>query len=243
QENRGLAATLNVGIKLARGKYIARMDADDIAFSNRFERQLGYLQEHPNVVLLGSAVEMIDSKGAYLCVDPPFVGSKFLKKYLFRVGNPFKHPTVIFNRQAAIDCGGFNELIGKYFEDYFLWSRLAEKGDIANLDEVLLKYRITPGSIMGSIKTKEFSDFMLGIIARGDFDENDLKKMIDIKKTEALSGSEHKQNITSYNKRIEIIKSKKSNKLFQLLSGVVGKRLSVKIMIWINQNRFSWVIK
>ncbi len=239
QLNKGLAKSLNVGLELSKGRYIARMDADDIALPSKFEKQIKYLKHHPHVKLLGTAVELIDEKGQSLCIDTPFVGSDFLKKYMQKIGNPFKHPTVIFDKSIALKCGGFNELIGKYFEDYFLWNRIAKEYDVENLDEALLKYRITPGSIMGSIKSKEFSEFILNILRKDEFTEGDRDRMLEIKQREHGSMGDGDNKLLKYQARIKIIKKKKTNILFNFLLVVLGEKCAMQIMIKINQMRYS----
>lgn len=234
QDNKGLAATLNVGLAIAKGKYIARMDADDIAYPNRFETQLEFLKKHPKVKLLGSAIEIIDKEGQRLCFDGPYTGSKFLKKFLKKLGNPFKHPTVIFDKDTAINLGGYNETIGKYFEDYFLWSRIAELHDIEILKEVLLKYRVTPGSIMSSAKNKEFSDFMIKIVNKSCFSEEDKLEMIRIKKADSKSNSSVEE---SYEKRIEAIKNNRMNRFFLLIASKFNLNIAMNTIVVLKKAR------
>ncbi|MFB3389191.1 glycosyltransferase [Flavobacterium sp. LAR06] len=214
QVNKGLAASLNHGLAVSKGKYIARMDADDIAYPTRFEVQMSYLVKNPEFKLVGSAVEVIDKEGKTLCIDAPYTGNAFLKKFMNKVGNPFKHPTVIFDRDVVLDLGGYNETIGKYFEDYFLWVKIAKYHKVEILNEVLLKYRITPGSIMSSIKNKEFSDFMLRSIHKDTFSKTDQEEMLAIKNREIVDKT---SSIELYNKRIQFIKSNRMNRLFLFL--------------------------
>lgn len=234
QHNKGLAATLNHGLSLAKGKYIARMDADDIALPNRFEIQLNFLKKNPKYKLIGSAVEIIDMHGSCLCVDIPYTGYAFLKKFMNKVGNPFKHPTVMFEKDVALNLGGYNEKIGKYFEDYFLWSKIAEQYKVEILSVVLLKYRITPGSIMGSIKDKEFSDFMKRIIQQKQFLEEDKIEMLRIKN----NSENHKMTSdVAYNKRIDSIRSNRMNKLFVILINNTSKVFALKLAILLRKAR------
>lgn len=228
QENKGLANTLNIGLNISKGKYIARMDADDICMPNRFEEQIKYLNIHPEVKLLGTAVELIDDEGSSVCVDVPYTGSKFLKSFMLKVGNPFKHPTIMACTETVKTCGGFNESIGKYFEDYFLWSKIARHHEIYILPKVLLKYRITPGSIMSSIKSPAFSNFMLKIINRGVFTEEDRLEMINIKAKEQAPTTDIK---VTYLKRLNSAKNLKINRIYCFFTKIVGSRCSMKISV------------
>lgn len=242
QENKGLAKTLNIGLNIARGKYIARMDGDDIASFNRFEKQVRYLKEKPNVKLLGTAVDLIDKDGRSICIDAPYTGSRFLKKYLQKVGNPFKHPTVMFDRQLALQIGGYNETIGKYFEDYFLWNEFSHHGDVEIMKDVLLQYRITPGSIMGSVKSKEFSDFMIRIINKRSFDDTDLACMTEIKNRENKTNNIVDKDAI-YKKRILSAKTNRSNRIFLKISSLTNISFAISLMSFVKKMRVLIQIK
>jgi len=173
QENRGLAKTLNRGLALSKGKYIARMDADDICMPHRFSEQIKYLEKKSDVGLLGAAVEVIDDNGQHLWYNPPLIGHDVLTKVMLTLGNPIKHPSVMFRKEIALRCGGYNEDIGKYFEDYMLWHLMSMQCKIDNIPKVLLKYRVTPSSIISTLKGQLLDDFVLKIIKKGVFDKND----------------------------------------------------------------------
>lgn len=142
RENRGLIKTLNEGLALATGEYLARMDADDISVPERFEKQLAYLESHPECVLLGSSIMLIDEHGHELkkvdyCVEP--MGK--LMRYC-----AIAHPTVAGRTEAFRRLGGYREAY-KHAEDYDLWLRMAESGKLVNLPDYLLRYRIHQNSI------------------------------------------------------------------------------------------------
>jgi glycosyltransferase involved in cell wall biosynthesis len=234
QENQGLARSLNNGLRVAQGKFIARMDADDVAYVDRFDIQLKYLDLNPAVKLVGSAIEIIDKDGNSVCIDPPYTGSSFLKKFIKKLGNPFKHPTVIFDREVAIALGGYDEKIEKYFEDYFLWSKIAAKNDIEILKNVLLKYRITPGSIMSSVKNKEFSEFMIMIINKKVFLSEDKVELLRIKAEEVKT---NENSLKSYNDRIASVKSNKMNILYLRFEAFFGKNTAIDILTIVKKVR------
>lgn len=235
QQNKGLARSLNIGLNAAKGEYIARMDADDVALPDRFVKQVDFFRSHPKTVLLGTAVELIDKDGAPIVIDVPYIGSSFLKKYLLTIGNPFKHPTVMFRRDLAISVGGYNELIGKYIEDYFLWTKLASYGEIEILNKVLLMYRITPGSIMSSITTKEFLDFSLKIMKKSDFTEEDLILMNTIKAKDSSDKLTEDREIT-YEKRLTTAKNNKLNKVFNFIRKIFGVNAAMIVFAVLKKN-------
>jgi len=189
QENQGLAKTLNIGLKLAKGDYIARMDADDICLKHRFQEQITYLKKHPDIGLLGTAVEIIDENDKHLSYHAPYIGHSKLVQFMNEKGNPFKHPTVMFKKDLAVECGGFNEQIGKYFEDYFLWNLIAEKAKVENLPKVLLKYRMSSGSIMSTLKSRELDQLVLQVIKQKKFtgeNKNEMNSIFEKIKTSEI---------------------------------------------------------
>lgn len=136
RENRGLAETLNEGIDLARGKWIARMDQDDIALPNRFERQLQWLQE-TNADICGSWIRLFGAADTYILKHAQ-TDSAIKMELLF--GAPFAHPSVMM-RTALVKELRYDKAWEKA-EDYDLWERAARGGwKMTNVPEVLLHYR------------------------------------------------------------------------------------------------------
>ena len=140
QENRGLIAALNRGCRLARGKYIARMDADDIAFPERFERQVDFLDRHPTVAVLGGAIKLINAKGASIGEWRNPVDDRQIKEALHRT-NCFCHSTIMMRKDAFDATEGYRRPF-LHAEDYDLWLRMAEHFELANLPDALLYYRV-----------------------------------------------------------------------------------------------------
>jgi glycosyltransferase involved in cell wall biosynthesis len=145
RENKGLIATLNEGIEKAKGKYIARMDQDDISLPERFERQIKVIKNN-NIMVCGTYTKIIDEDGKYIKDGiVPTQHDEIVKK-LLECTNPLFHPTVMFKK---FDNIFYNELAHNC-EDYELWLKYTEIGKIENLPEYLLKYRIELNSITNS---------------------------------------------------------------------------------------------
>lgn len=137
--NQGLSKSLNDCIKYCKGKYIARMDDDDISYSNRFVRQIDFLKNNPKVAFAGSGVDVFqEGTGIYSKRSLP----KYPSKKDLITGKNFVHPSVMFKREALINNKYKESVAVNRIEDYELWMRLAEQGlQGANLQESLLKYR------------------------------------------------------------------------------------------------------
>lgn len=145
--NKGLVKTLNEGISLARAPYIARMDADDFSLPNRFARQIEFLRINPHYVVVGSWSENINEYGQQIGFinEPPTDHSGIDEKNL-EGDVAICHPTALIRHDALLAVGGYEPAF-QDAEDLELWLRLAEVGKLANLPEVLLKYRVHIGSV------------------------------------------------------------------------------------------------
>ena len=145
EPHRGLTASLNRGLRLARGTWIARQDADDWSGPERLERQMEYFEEHPDTTVLGTGAWTHQQDGCPLWpMRLPTAHADILSR--LPRGNPFVHGSVMFPRAATSSAGGYREEF-RCSQDYdFLW-RLAERGNAANLAEPLYHYRYTSGSV------------------------------------------------------------------------------------------------
>jgi NAD(P)-dependent dehydrogenase (short-subunit alcohol dehydrogenase family) len=146
REHGGVAQALNAGIAAARGQYIARMDADDVSFPSRLQRQIEFLDARPDCVAVGTAVEIIDEIGEHVGTKTFAETHDEIESELIGGTSAIAHPTVLARRDALVAVGGY-ELDRYPSEDYDLWIRLVEKGQLANLREPLLAYRRHRGAI------------------------------------------------------------------------------------------------
>ena len=149
KENIGLTKSLNKGLAVAKGKYIARMDADDISLPERFEKQYAYMESHPNVIVLGTAIKYI-GKGAWKKASD---GIRFtdeeIRAQMF-IDNCIAHPTV-FIRKAVLDEYGLKyDESYKHSQDFRLWEQMWDYGEFANLKDKLLMYRLSDQQITKS---------------------------------------------------------------------------------------------
>ena len=139
-QERGLVGALNLGLSLARGEFIARMDADDISQPSRFARQVRYLRENPDIAVVGSAITLIDASGAVVRELSYPLAPADVDRFLMEVGSALAHPAVMARRKAMLTVGGYRKLF-QHSEDYDLWLRMAERYLLANLTDRLLRYR------------------------------------------------------------------------------------------------------
>jgi glycosyltransferase involved in cell wall biosynthesis len=145
EPHRGLTATLNRGLALARGELIARQDSDDWSEPERLERQITYLDVHPEIGLVGSAAWTHQDDGKALWpVAMPETHDRILEA--FWRGNPFVHGSVMFRAEPARELGGYREQL-PCSQDYDFFWRLAQAAGAANLGEPLYHYRYSAQSV------------------------------------------------------------------------------------------------
>ena len=144
-ENLGITKSLNIGFQVAQGKYIARMDSDDIALPVRFEKQFAFMEKHPDMILCGANVEFFgDYSGKSECrIDDM---ERYRISALFVNPGP-SHPTAFFNRELLLRYHlAYDESI-VYAQEYRLWVDISRHGQIGLLKEVLLRHRISKDQI------------------------------------------------------------------------------------------------
>jgi glycosyltransferase involved in cell wall biosynthesis len=141
EEHKGAVESLNRGCGLARGKYIALMDQDDVSMPNRLERQIGFLEKHEKVGLLGGAFEGINDQGRWVYLEQPPLEDESIRAAFRSFSFPICHPAVLMRKQAFDATGGYRAPFPPA-EDYDLFYRIIEGWRVANLPDVVLRKRI-----------------------------------------------------------------------------------------------------
>lgn len=143
-ENVGLACALNEGLKHCSYDLVARMDTDDIALPDRFEKQIVFMKANPDIVTSSGFIEEFNDAGDALSQRALPLKHDDLVKFA-KKRSPLSHPAVIFRKEAVLSVGGYPEL---YPEDYLLWVKLIQQGfKIANIPDVLVRMRTGEGFI------------------------------------------------------------------------------------------------
>ena len=163
-ENLGLVKSLNKGLTLARGSLVARQDADDTSLPKRLEKQVLYLERHPEVGLLGTWLYVTDASGRHLAVrQRPGIDAEIRWHMLFE--NAFGHTAVVFRKHLLEDEDVAYDEAMVHVEDYDLWVRLLQRTRGANLQEPLVTRRMH-GHSVGALHYEEQNRRAVGIAAR-----------------------------------------------------------------------------
>ena len=155
-ENKGIAATLNIGLDFAKEKkykYIARLDAGDICYKNKFKIQHSYLKKNPEVKLLGTWARVIDEKGKHLFNLKHPIKYKKIKKLVY-LNSVFLHPSVMFSTSVLREVKQYPL---NYFaaEDYAFFFKIIKKYKSENYPEILMDYMVDENSISSKFRKQQ----------------------------------------------------------------------------------------
>lgn len=145
KENLGLTKSLNIGLKYTEGEFVARLDAEDVSEPLRLEKQVNFLNTHPDTVLVGSGGYLIDGSGHQVGKINVISRDSIIRKLMTQV-NLFIHSSIMVRREVIEDVGGYREKF-RYAQDYDLTLRLSDKYKLSNIPEYLVGWRALKTSI------------------------------------------------------------------------------------------------
>ena len=219
QENIKLIGTLNRGLSLCTGEYIARMDSDDISLPERFAKQVEILDNNPDIGIVSCWFKCFPDE--YICQN------KERPKYLDLLkSNQLAHPAVMFRKEIfdKYDLKYENYL---HAEDYELWSRLIKYTDFYNIQEILLNYRVHPGSISCESKQiqietdKKVKENMLNFLT----DDKELQDKI----RELLFGRKKQKTHYNFFERIFSVKNSFESNIKHKIITILGIKIKIKV--------------
>ena len=191
KENIGLTKSLNKGLRVAKGEYIARVDVDDPSMPERFEKQVSFLDRHKDMAVVGSWTQVINEETRKTYVLKNSCNPAIIKwAYIFK--NQIVHSSSLFRKKAIKEAGYYNERY-KYAQDFDLWFRVSRKYKMANIPKVLTKHRIHSKSVTGIPETHKIQkQFVLEIISNNvnyyiNLNRKDFKVLNDMVKWAKIS--------------------------------------------------------
>ena len=215
-EGRGIGAALQLGCQIASGKFIARMDSDDIAINTRFEKQLKIFHSIPNLILVASPVIYINEDDSIVGYSFPYTNKRIIQEKVYLIA----HPTVMMKKDAYVKAGGYQPLLRA--EDYFLWNRMRLMGEFYIFKEPLIKYRLLQDSLSHTLDdnfNKKLGRKLESYFIKPIISEIDIIEINDF-----ISTNLPKNRITSH------MSSKRKIRLFSFLK-IIFKFLPLNIFV------------
>lgn len=160
EQNIGLTRSLNKGLRLAKGEFVARQDADDLSAPDRLQQQVDFLDKHSEIALLGTWHQEIDADGNFTGAwDLPSNWTQIRWSILFYT--PFVHSSIMMRKNLVLSQIGFYNEALSYSQDYELWSRIAASLPVFSLKERLVKTRVNPFSMTATYGSKTLEGFRI----------------------------------------------------------------------------------
>lgn len=181
QENKGVAAALNNGLRHARAPYIARFDADDVCYPYRLQVQYDFITSHPYYSIIGSGVDYTDVNGDLIFTwQPDALSHNEIRQLSYRIC-PFIHSSVLYKRDIVLKAGGYNEL-AYTFEDHFLWAGILKHEKAFNFNQPLIKVRLNAESVTIDEKwrTGKFRQIKYNTLRKGSITEAEGRQLSEI---------------------------------------------------------------
>ena len=227
-ENTGLGAALNLACQQARGKYIARMDGDDVCFSHRLKSEVEFLDLHPDTVLVSSSVYYIDEFDKVIGRSYPWTWNRNIKHELNIV-----HPAAMFLREAYNKTCGYLDI--KSAQDRILWSKLSAYGKFAIINEPLIRYRWIQNSLSHAIDPSSPYAKMLEIIRKKMCSDHvvSTEDLVLHNKLYHLSKMTGKATANVYKSSIE-------EKMAHILCRIIGEKSATEI-ITLLKNIYAYI--
>lgn len=167
ENNIGLTKSLNKGMSFSKGTYIARMDADDISYPERLEIQYHYMENNPDVGVVGSWTEVIDENGNTIDFwKCPYSSEEIY--YILNFRNCLTHSSVMFRKDFIVHYGGYDETIDKA-QDYELWNRISKTLEIVQIQELLVKWRRGDNLIDSNKRQKQ--NHTVDVVVKNNFEQ------------------------------------------------------------------------
>lgn len=228
EQNIGLTKSLNKGLRLAQGEYVARMDADDVSLPERLKKQVAYLDQHQKVALVGAHSALIDEQGQIYQQYKPYNWTSELLFYSLAFRNVMAHSSVMFRTQTIAAIGGYDENV-RTAQDFELWQRVTRKYAAMILPDILIHWRNNEAGISNKKKEqqqKQAESIYINYMRKLQLSEQIILNASIFHQEFQLGWSEHKINCDQINALMQVQK-----RLFETRPGYVNA-FCLKVIFW-----------
>lgn len=188
--NLGLGRSLYLACHEIKGKYIARIDADDICLKDRLKTEVCYMERHPSCSLVSSSTYDIDDGGIVFNWSPPYTNNRLIKKILNTANNIIAHPAAMIRTDAYNTTDGYTSVIG--YEDILLWFQLMKTGDLSILPYPTINYRYLQNSISHIVAKTPYDGTIIALLKKMSGDDHYEKEDIELLSKLYDLGKSHK---------------------------------------------------
>jgi glycosyltransferase involved in cell wall biosynthesis len=246
KNNKGVCKSFNEALLQSKSELIFRMDSDDICLPEKLEKQINFMDNHPEVVALGTNANIIDMDGNFICLSNLPCDDFEIKKNLS--DKPvFVNPTTVVRKKELLEVGGYYEPIIQAFEDFILWNKLKNKGKFYILPEVLLQYRIVKNSLSNHNFSKKYKSTVQNISVNGFATEEELNTIkVEKAKSSKNFNAEASYNLilaerlilTNYNPKLS-----REKIILSLKSKLTLRGLIILFITFLTKNQIAFLLK
>lgn len=216
-KNIGLTCSLNAGLKNSKGRYVSRIDADDVMYNNRLEKQFHFLEKNPDVTVVGSHCIVFNQKSGESKEWIWPVDRELTFLHLLMGRNPVGHPLVMYRSGDIQKVGGYNENY-RFAQDVDLWFRLVREGFLFfNIPEFLTMYRVHGGQVSSSVQCQQvdtvydsFYSFYRSIVGKR-YGSNKIKEYVNFCRDIDSSFKFKQSNFDIFNLLLDSFLDRKNN--------------------------------
>lgn len=220
--NRGEGMAAQLACRHASAKYIARIDSDDVWLPEKLSLQYDYMETHPHTVLLSCPVIFIDKNSKELGLSFPITKVSYLNKSM-AYENKFPHSGSIYRTEIYKKVGGYNDV--RLFQDWLLFGKLKDFGDVALFSRPLIKYRLMAGSVAHRLDNSPYR-FIIKAYVDKIYKEKGTND-VDIKLFNNIYSM-----IGGGDQRDYVYEQDLQNKLYNIMCKVIGKSFSYKLIVF-----------
>lgn len=237
-ENTGLGMALRLACEQAKGKYIARMDSDDISLPDRLSKEVDFLEKNTDYSLVSCAVQQINEVGKIVRRTFPCSDDKVLKAIIRMPGSMIVHPMVMMRCDKYKEAGGYLPI--RKSQDVLFWSRLAKTGKFYNITRPLGKYRILASSLDHS--HNPYKQILVALLRKMVSDENVLNEDIELYNHIFLYSKPFVKK--TFWEGQECITKNNEERMYDILRLIIGKDAAEKSIVWLKNRYFrcKWKI-
>lgn len=230
QQNQGLSKTLNYGLSIAKGKYIARIDADDVCYSYRLDEQFKFMETNPDYVVCSSFADVITETGEYIYTFKVPINDIDIQGTMIN-RNCFVHPSSFYKRETALRINGYYTDYNIPFEDYLFFYNLIQQGKAYNIPKALIQYRLVPSAVSLRTYSKRYKQLIKTVLVQGHITSQQFEFLESFLKSKRKLNTKLSNNYLTISRLFFIHKKNFSKFIHYFILAIKTKPLNPNIIL------------